>query len=212
MELTVAYLREQFNVFNKLYFNSELPEPRLVVSNSRSRLGQFETSASLFKRRTFCIRVSDYFDVEEREYQNVLLHEMIHYYIAFKKIRDTSSHGREFRRMMHWLNEEHGWHISVSTRTKDWPVADRNKKVKTRYVMALQTVDFRYFLSVVHHDYVRYVDKLAKQSVFVQSHEWFVSQDEYFADFPQTRSLRGRRVDKDVYDGILEKLKSRGKA
>ena len=213
MELTVAYLREQFQQFNAHYFNNELPLPRLVVSNSRTRLGQFSCQRVRkgifrgFKTVGYCIRVSHYFSVVEREYQNVLLHEMIHYYIAYKDIRDTSSHGPEFQKIMRWLNTEHGWNITVSTRTQGWDVAERNRKQQARHVLALETVDGKCFLSVVHRDYIRYVDRLAAQSVFVAKREWFVTTDDYFADFPQTRSLRGRRMKRVEFDEMVQKLR-----
>ena len=118
MTPTREQMRAWFDTFNRQYFNGELPLPRLALGNSRTRLG----SMSCRRRRTltgwrlsdFAIRLSTYYDCTEREMQTVLLHEMIHYYIAWKGIRDDAPHGSVFRSIMNRLNTRHGWDISVS--------------------------------------------------------------------------------------------------
>lgn len=206
MELTAAYLREKFRAFNAAYFGGELPEPRLVVSNARTQLGLF----SCVRRRKwllgkasatgFTIKVSEYYDLPEEEYLNVLLHEMIHYYIAYKGIGDTAPHGVHFRRLMAALNAK-GWHITVSARTKQWPVAERNRR-KQFLVVAVETTDALCFLSVVNPAYRAYIDRMAQQSPIVKAHHWIVSDDAQFASFPQARSLRSRRVSREVYEEV----------
>ena len=44
----------------------------------------------------------------------MLLHEMIHYYIAYNNIQDTAPHGDVFKAMMNRLNREYGWNMKVS--------------------------------------------------------------------------------------------------
>ena len=115
-----AWLHASFDTFNRLYFDNELPRPRLSLSQSRTRLGSMSCKHKLtwrgYKSYQYAIHVSTYYNQTERQYQNVLLHEMIHYYIAYKGIADTSPHGKVFRQMMKNLNEKYGWEISVSSR------------------------------------------------------------------------------------------------
>ena len=127
MILTVEILKEWFVRFNTDYFDGTLPVPRLALSRARTRLGSIS-----YKRRRrwlktevydFCIRVSTYYACSERDYQNVLLHEMIHYYIAYHRLRDTSAHGRLFRKMMAELNTRHGWQISISARKRELSIS-----------------------------------------------------------------------------------------
>jgi hypothetical protein len=112
MNITTDILTKYFQQFNHDYFADGLPLPRLVPSRSRTRLGSFSCKRKLTwrgrKLYDFTIRISTYYNMTERHMQNILLHEMIHYYIAYKHIHDTSSHGAEFERMMNWLNKEHG--------------------------------------------------------------------------------------------------------
>lgn len=127
MNLTVEILKEWFVRFNADYFDGTLPLPRLALSRARTRLGSIS-----YKRRRrwlktevydFCIRVSTYYACSERDYQNVLLHEMIHYYIAYHRLRDTSAHGRLFRKMMAELNIRYGWQISISARKRELSIS-----------------------------------------------------------------------------------------
>ena len=83
MTLTTDILRAWFRQFNADYFGDELPVPRLVLSKARTRLGTMACKCQrrLLKRvyTDFTIRISTYYDCSEREYQETLLHEMIHY-------------------------------------------------------------------------------------------------------------------------------------
>ena len=83
MTLTTDILRTWFRQFNTDYFGSELPMPRIVLSKARTRLGTMACKCTrrLMKRvyTDFTIRISTYYECTEREFQETLLHEMIHY-------------------------------------------------------------------------------------------------------------------------------------
>ena len=205
MTPTQEYLREQFGTFNNAYFGGKLPEPEFVVSNARTILGQFccrsRRSAILRRQKLdhFTIKVTKYYDLPEREYQNVLLHEMIHYYIAFKGIRDTSPHGRAFKSLMHTLNSRHGWDITVSSRRAPAKEGGR-PTLRKRLVLAVTMNDGGHFLSVVNPAYRATLDSQARQESIIASHRWIESDDQFFHNFPTVRSLRGCKVDKATFD------------
>ena len=141
-------------------------------------------------------------ECSEREFQETLLHEMIHLYIAYHNITDTSSHGKEFRRIMQRLNSEHGWHITVSTsmhKHKLTPSHPDNSPASF-LVLALVLDDGTRMLSVVNVRSVLKVDALARRTRRIADHRWYMSQDPYFRDFTCVRSLRARRVSMDVYN------------
>ena len=98
MTLTTDILHTWFRQFNADYFGDELPVPRIALSKARTRLGSLTYSRVLrlsgWKYTDFVIRISIYYECTEREFQETLLHEMIHYYIAYHNITDTSSHGK----------------------------------------------------------------------------------------------------------------------
>lgn len=212
MDITTEYLKTQFDEFNRAYFGSTLPEPKLCVNNSRTMLGQFRCKRQrrpLSRRTTYTdltIKVSRYYDMPEREYQNVLLHEMIHMYIAVKGLKDTSPHGVVFREIKDRLNSMYGWTVTVSGRNRQWPVAEANRK-RLYNVLTLETTDGRTFVSVVNPAYIDSVNSMATMSPMVKSHRWHTSSDEYFASFPLTRSLRGRLTNRRELERILPEEK-----
>ena len=118
MALTIDILHAWFRQFNADYFGDELPVPHIALSKARTRLGtmSYRRVRKLLRwtYTDFTIRISTYYECSEREYQETLLHEMIHYYIAYKNISDTSSHGKVFRQIMQQLNNEHGWNITIT--------------------------------------------------------------------------------------------------
>lgn len=204
MTPTREQMRAWFDTFNRQYFNGELPLPRLALGNSRTRLG----SMSCRRRRTltgwrfsdFAIRLSTYYDCTEREMQTVLLHEMIHYYIAWKGIRDDAPHGSVFRSIMNRLNTRHGWDISVSASMRGRKTAAPHNDRRPRLVLALENSRGECFLTVVNPRYAAQLKSRLKNAVDATQRAWFVSTDPFFSDFTTVRSLRARKVKREVFD------------
>ena len=168
------------------------PSWQAPVSVRKMPLGQA-------KPTDFVIKISRHYDISERQVQNVLLHEMIHYYIAFKGIRDTSPHGRAFKSLMHTLNSRHGWDITVSSRRAPAKEGGR-PTLRKRLVLAVTMNDGGHFLSVVNPAYRATLDSQARQESIIACHRWIESDDQFFHNFPTVRSLRGCKVDKATFD------------
>lgn len=206
MTLTTDILRTWFRQFNTDYFGSELPMPRIVLSKARTRLGTMACKCTrrLMKRvyTDFTIRISTYYECTEREFQETLLHEMIHYYIMYKHIPDTSSHGKVFREIMHRLNSRYGWHITVSSSMRGRKIADEHGRSRRSAFLVLAIVldDGSRMLSVVSPLSARKLDVMAQGVKEIVDHRWYLSSDPYFADFSKVRSLRARRVDQDLFN------------
>ena len=205
--MTAQQLRSWFQQFNKQYFGEELPEPRFVVNHARRMLGQFScrrVRKGLFRGYQnvgYTIKVSDFYQMEEHDYQATLLHEMIHYYITYKGLRDTSTHGALFRRWMARLNQD-GWHITISSRTDNMTV---NQQTEQQYLLLLaRLTDGRCLQSVVNPTYRRYIDKQANASPLIAEHHWKVSRDMRYAAWSKTRSLRGQRISLQEYQQLLD--------
>lgn len=204
MTPTREQMRAWFDTFNRQYFNGELPLPRLALGNSRTRLG----SMSCRRRRTltgwrfsdFAIRLSTYYDCTEREMQTVLLHEMIHYYITWKGIRDDAPHGSVFRSIMNRLNTRHGWDISVSASMRGRKTAAPHNDRRPRLVLALENSRGECFLTVVNPRYAAQLKSRLKNAADATQRAWFVSTDPFFSDFTTVRSLRARKVKREVFD------------
>lgn len=119
---TIDFLHGAFDRFNALCFGGSLPAIPIQLGRSRSCVG---VCACKKQRRwngkmvysDFRLRFSTCFDLPKEEVEDTVIHEMIHYYIWFNGIKDTSAHGKVFRQMMADINARFGRHITVSHRT-----------------------------------------------------------------------------------------------
>lgn len=194
---TVQLLRQWFGVFSPLYFGGCLPEPRLALSKSRTRLGSMSCrrvrTLTGWRATGFSIHISVYYDCDERTYQTVLLHEMIHYYIAYKQLKDQSAHGPLFRSIMQRINND-GWHITISTDTRGWTVRQGMNHTRTRLLLMVLTQDGQRYLSVVAPSAAQRIEAELRVQPTIKQRKWYVSSDSHFATYPVVRSLRGRRM------------------
>lgn len=116
---TIEFTKQKFEDFNKLIFHSELPLPSLRIGTARTQLGSMmrKTERHFMSRETtysYRLTLSRCYDISEREWEDVIIHEMIHYYIFLKNLKDTSAHGKMFRELMQTINTTYGRHISIS--------------------------------------------------------------------------------------------------
>ena len=197
-------MEEWFQKFNHDYFSGKLPLPRLALSMSRTRLGSMACKRRVRKGRKeyydYSIHISNYYDRSERQYQNVLLHEMIHEYIAYSRQKDTSAHGVIFRGMMDNLNRKYGWEMTVMTSTRRTAVAGGIPQDRTYLVLAIALRTGERMLTVVNPHYARLLDRQLSTVVTMSEHGWYTSKDTSFFSFPQVRSLRGCRVSSVEYE------------
>lgn len=206
-DITIERLRGIFYALNRDYFGSDLPEPRFLLTSSRTILGQFRCTHTLFSKATkdHTIKVSIYYKINEEQLRDIVAHEMIHYHIALKGLKDTSPHGRIFRREMVRLNAT-GLNISIRTDTSQWTVAGRSHKHE-RLVMALTTSDGKYMLTVANPKYARTINRMARNCRNVAAWQWFFTDDDRFACFSVVRSLRGRFVTREEFERQTASMK-----
>ena len=203
MQVSIEWIEKWFAVFNNDYFGGKLPLPDLALSKSKTRLGSMSckhvTRFGRTKVYDFAIRISNYYDMTEGQFQNVLLHEMIHYSIAYTGTKDTSPHGVVFRGMADAMNRKYGWDINVMISIRNVKIAD-DKIVKPFLVMALELQTGERLLTVVNPKYAKKVDSMARNVKRISRFAWYTSTDKYFIHYPLVRALRGRRVTLDVYE------------
>lgn len=199
-----------FDEFNRNYFDSLLPMPRLSCGKSRTRFGSMtckrKHTLSGWETCNHSIRLSTYYDQSEHELRTVFLHEMIHYYISYKGIRDNAPHGHVFRSIMNELNTRYGWHITVSASCVGLKPGNPQTTDKERLVLALHTIDGRAMLSVVNPHYASAINKTIKRSDEIKSHEWYITRNTFFAAFPVVRSLRGRVMARDEFNALTSHM------
>ena len=214
MIVTIDWMEEWFKRFDQEYFGGKLPLPELALTRAKTRLGQLAFKRASRWGRTrlydFKLSMSTYYDMTEQQAKSVLLHKMIHYIIGYTGLKDTSPHGVVFRGMMDNLNRKYGWDIRVMTSTKGWKVSEQvaeKKKAKgpqTYLMLAIELKDGKFYLSRVNPGFARRIENQLPMVRELRSHRWYTTQEPYFEDYPQVRSLRGRRITK----GDFEKLQN----
>ncbi|WP_455074091.1 SprT-like domain-containing protein [Prevotella fusca] len=209
-ELTVDYLRHAFEHYNALIFEGKLPVPKLKWSRAKTRLGQMACKRKISWGRTkfydYTISVSNYYKLTTEEIDDVLIHEMIHYSIAYTGLKDTSAHGIVFRGMMDKINRTFGRHITISVRTRNLQ-PHMAQQPKDYLILALEMKDGKYYLSSVNPSAARKIATSLARTREIAHCAWYQSQDEYFHGMPRVRSLRGRRVSAEVYETMIGKMK-----
>ena len=209
-------MEEWFKRFDQEYFGGKLPLPELGLTRAKTRLGQLAFKRSTRWGRTkiydFKLSMSTYYDMTDKQAKSVLLHEMIHYIIGYTGLKDTAPHGVVFRGMMDNLNRKHGWDIRVMTSTKGWKVSEtvvaRKKAAGPQIylILAVELKDGKHFLSRVSPRFARSQERQLLTAKEVSSYSWYTTQESYFADFPQVRSLRGRRITKVDFEKLRNVL------
>ena len=209
-------MEEWFRRFDHDYFGGKLPVPELGLTRAKTRLGQLAYKRATRWGRTklyaFKLSMSTYYDMTDRQAKSVLLHEMIHYIIDFTGLKDTAPHGIVFRGMMDNLNRKYGWDIRVMTSTKGWKVsewAEERQKAKGPQIylmLAIEMQDGKHYLSRVNPSFARRIESKLALVRELRSHRWYTTQDPYFEDYPQVRSLRGRRISKSDFEKLRNVL------
>ena len=105
-----------FDECNMKYFEGKLPIPMFDLLHSFRTCGYFHCDYEQVwfskKLYNFCISITDYYDFTPTQFEDILVHEMIHYYLAYFGIDKSCSHGREFKKMAKRLNQTYGLNIT----------------------------------------------------------------------------------------------------
>ena len=122
MPVTIETIHKLFEKFNVEMFGSRLPLPLITLCSVSSFVGQYKSKVRNNpdgSRETYghLLRFSTAFTLSEQELEDTVIHEMIHYFIAYNGLHDRTAHGPLFKALMNSINEHHGRNISISHRT-----------------------------------------------------------------------------------------------
>ena len=204
MMVTVEFLNQKFAEMNGLCFGGELPMVSIRLSKARTYLGQlgYKRKRTLLGKQRyydFVIRISTHLEQTDEEITDTLLHEMIHLYIASHQLKDTSTHGQLFRKMMTDLNKRFNRHITIShRRTKE----EQNKDTQRRqHLLCVSTMaSGERGITIVAKSRLFQLWDLLPMIPEIKSSEWFVTYDPYFNRFPRALSPKVYRIAADDLD------------
>lgn len=193
-------------------FGGELPDLPIYLSDAKTFLGK-----CCYKKRKlpggkvecydFCLRFNTRLDLPEQEVEDTIIHEMIHYFVTYKHLEDSSSHGPIFLHIMNSINERFGRHLSVSYKTSD---AEKealvDKRQRYHVVAVVDFCDGRAGVKVLPRIIPRIVNyyNIVSRQKEIAMVRLYMSNDVYWNRYPNSSALKVHYVDAEV---ICEHLK-----
>ena len=106
-----------FDTCNMEYFEGKLLFPQFGLLHSYRTCGYFQyTKGGWFDKTLYdpMISMTDYFDFTEEQFRDIMVHEMIHYYLAYTGVDRRCRHGKKFMEMAKKLNKK--YHLNITKR------------------------------------------------------------------------------------------------
>lgn len=216
MKPTTDYIARKFQEFNAQMFGGKLTMPPIQLSRARTFVGQCAAK----KRRTllhgtqlfdFRLKFSICFDLPENEWEDTIIHEMIHYYIGINGIKDTSAHGQVFRQMMESINQRFGRKLTISHKSTPEQREEIYNAKKVWHVIALvYFADGRKGLKVLPRIRQRietYRTTMLRDKRITQI-DIFMSNDPYFNRFPNSSAFNVVMAKEEEFMPHIEKAES----
>lgn len=206
MTASVPFVESSFAKFNGLCFGGILPPIPVVMVKARSFLGKVAYRRErgfpgVIRCTGFTIRISSLFDLPETEWEDVVLHEMIHYFIAWRGIRDTSAHGREFRKMMEEINFRFGRNITVRHRCKDGQLPPKAASARRPVNVCIsQLRDGNWGVTLCSDAMLPQIRRGLPRYYRLKSMEWSVTSDPFFDRYPRSRTPKIYRITREEID------------
>lgn len=217
MRPTVEYVNGRFGEFNTLCFGGKLPPLPIHITQAKSYLGKIT-----YKRRSgllgktkysdFKMLISNRRDLDSDVVDDTILHEMIHYWILYNGIKDTSTHGEVFRRMMNDFNRRFGRKMTVSHRvTKE--EMEKNQERKTNLVCVSRLKNGKFGVTVAARTRIFQLWDGLEAWELVESSQWIFTDHPFFGRFPRSKTTKLYHVEESELREALSgarKLKREG--
>ena len=200
MRPTLQYIIEKFDYYNKLCFNGQLKMPPIKLNTRKAKMGitsfGFELdSVGNTIISDIKIEISIRQDLQEEEYIDTLIQEMIHYYILSNGLVDDSPHGKLFKAKMDEINNVYGIRVTIAFDPSEEVLVKTMSR--NRFVCVAEFEDGQIGFAVVAKNKLFELWEYFDLSKKIQSHHWFVSNRAIFEKFPVSVSPNFIIVDAD---------------
>lgn len=198
MRPNINFVRLKFQEYNALFFEGKLPAPPIVLNKSRRTLGMLtyrreRQPNGTLRYRDFAIKISDLIDRDQQVVEDTIIHEMIHYYILWNQLTDTSAHGKLFLAIMNRINRAHNRHITVTHRSTE-EEKDADTQRRHHLVCIIRFMDGHYAVMVVPR--TRIFEQWDSPKLFtgVDSWQWYATVDPFFNRYPRSLTAKGYKI------------------
>lgn len=198
MKTTVEYIEHKFNEFNALMFNGELPMLPIKLSNARTFLGQLgykkrQKEDGKMECYDFVLRINTKYELPESEIEDTLIHEMIHYFIHWHQLEDTSQHGEMFHMMMNGINKKFGRHVSVRHYSTQEEIAQDDEERQHIVCVSRFKTNLRGITVATHSRLFDLWEQMKSFPDVVEQH-WYLSTDPFFNRYPRAVTPKIYRI------------------
>lgn len=201
MQITVIDIQRIFNRYNDLCFDGKLPLPRIRISHAKNYLGQLRYKVKKDNHgkptyQDFSLHFTRMYDLDQQKLEDVVIHEMIHYYIHYNRIEDTSSHGVVFRKMMNDINTRFNRNITISDRD-GLPLSsdDQGRKLYLVCVASLKSGETGVAVCARSRAFEIY-DELPR-IYEIARFNWYFTTDPFFDRFKRSNTAKLYHADKE---------------
>jgi hypothetical protein len=191
--ITVQQLEKLFNQFNDKFFGGELPDITIEVKPMRNNAGTFYYNWKIINRKRICtpekIIISNFYNYPMHEVEETLIHEMIHYFICYKNLKDNNSHGRTFMKIaqsIHTIDSKYNITKTYEGNLKELPLT-KPKKSGTYYIVTFEVNGKKYF-SRVSKAYSLFIQENKNRFTRCTNCECFVSKNPELERYHQRTS------------------------
>lgn len=207
MIANLPFIEQKFEEFNLQMFAGKLPKLPIELSRAYTFVG-----ICVYKKKRkwlggvecydFKLRISNRFDLPQEELEDVIIHEMIHYYIGVNRLKDASAHGPLFRSLMSNINNRFHRHITISHKcTKEQRASLIDTRPKWHVVAIVSFADGKKGIKVlprIAQRILRY-NRLVKTAAGVVDVSFYLSKNPYFNQFPSSSALNVRFVEEKEF-------------
>jgi len=209
MKATLPFVLETFEKFNALCFEGSLPPIPVKLTAAGTFLGKVtyvgrrNLLGRVSKYENYTMRISTLFDLPAKELEDVVIHEMIHYYIALKGIRDTSVHGTVFRSMMENINSRFGRNISVRHNAASSQVSAKTEQIRANWLCVTQLENGEWGVTSCAKTRIFELYRALPKYFRLKSMAWYGSFDPFFNRFPRSQKPSIYKISREELDKHL---------
>lgn len=212
MKVTIPYIEKKFEEFNQLMFAGRLPKLPIELSNAKTFIGMCvykkrKLPNGEFEKYDFRLRINTRIDLSEAVIEDTIIHEMIHYFIDFNKLEDSSAHGPVFQHIMNTINEKFGRNLTIAHKASK---AEQEQLYDTRKLW--HVVAIIYFkdgktgvkvLPRIEYKIVDFCSRLMEWQI-VSAYQLYMTNNPFFNRFPTSTALRISPICQDELKNQLE--------
>lgn len=191
MIISTQQFNEFFDKINQLYFENKLPRIKYKIANSKCYFGRFVAKNA----NDYYISISSVLLNTIKDFENTLAHEMIHYYIWYFKIKDSSSHGYVFQDFMRKINS-YGLHkITISSKSQR-PENKEGFEIKHGFLCKTKDNPTHIFVFFINknkiNEYKKRLEFSVKSKSWCLEYKYFTSNNNFFKFSTEcTKSIKG---------------------